>query len=130
VPAQPAEFYAHSLPDQPPEKWQRLEEHLENVAELAAKFARPFGGQEWAYLAGRNHDLGKATPAWQAWLRKVNDVIDEFAYLITPGTRRMPTLAHNGSPGIPSTLASCWLIALPGTMEDCQTGTRRRRKPA
>jgi hypothetical protein len=28
------EFYAHSLPGEPPEKWQPLEEHLKNVAEM------------------------------------------------------------------------------------------------
>jgi hypothetical protein len=25
------QYYAHSLPDQPPEKWQLLEDHLKNV---------------------------------------------------------------------------------------------------
>jgi CRISPR-associated endonuclease/helicase Cas3 len=79
VPASPPNYYAHSLSEQPPEKWQKLEEHLQNVACMAAEFAKPFGGEEWARLAGRNHDLGKATLAWQAWLRKVNDVIDLFA---------------------------------------------------
>jgi HD superfamily phosphodiesterase len=52
-------YYAHSLKDQPPETWQPLEEHLRNVAELAAGFARPFGGEEWAWNAGWLHDLGK-----------------------------------------------------------------------
>jgi hypothetical protein len=27
-------YYAHSLEGQPPEKWQLLEEHLKNVAEM------------------------------------------------------------------------------------------------
>lgn len=52
-------FYAHSLENEPPEKWQPLEKHLQNVARLAAEFARPFGGEEWAFLAGLWHDLGK-----------------------------------------------------------------------
>jgi CRISPR-associated endonuclease/helicase Cas3 len=52
-------FYAHSLPGRPPDEWQPLEEHLRNVAELARKFAEPFGAGEWAYLAGLWHDLGK-----------------------------------------------------------------------
>lgn len=72
-------FYAHSLENQPTEKWQPLEEHLRNVAEMAAEFASPFGAQKWGVLAGNKHDLGKGTKAWQAYLRKANNVIDEFA---------------------------------------------------
>lgn len=61
-------FYAHSLENQPPEKWQPLEEHLQNVSVLAANFARPFGGDKWARLAGLWHDLGKYSNAFQAKL--------------------------------------------------------------
>ena len=60
--------YAHSAKDQPPEKWQTLEEHSRNVAELAAQFAAPFGSSEAARLLGWVHDLGKATKAFQAYL--------------------------------------------------------------
>ncbi|WP_372808782.1 hypothetical protein [Pontiella sp.] len=42
-------LYAHSN-DGPPEGWQPLAEHLDNVAELAAQFAEPFGGEQWARL--------------------------------------------------------------------------------
>jgi hypothetical protein len=49
--------YAHSLEDQSPEKWQPLEDHLHQVAQRAAEFAKPFGGEEWARLAGLWHDL-------------------------------------------------------------------------
>ena len=68
--------YAHSKEGEPPENWQSLEEHLKNVAHLAATFAAPFGGEEWAHLAGLWHDLGKysnefqkmpATPAALIW---------------------------------------------------------------
>jgi len=59
------EFYAHSLEGEPPEKWQRLEEHLESVAKMAAELAEPFGGGEWARLAGLWHDLGKYSHAFQ-----------------------------------------------------------------
>ena len=37
------QYYAHSKEDQPPEEWQRLEEHLKNVAEMARLFADAFG---------------------------------------------------------------------------------------
>lgn len=71
--------YAHSKDGAPPEDWQPLEEHLDNVAKLAAAFAKPFGGAEWAHLAGRWHDLGKGTLPWQAFLRRENGVVDDFA---------------------------------------------------
>jgi len=51
-------FYAHSNRSEP-DNWQPLDEHLENVAKMAANFAQPFGGQEWARLAGLWHDLGR-----------------------------------------------------------------------
>lgn len=37
-------FYAHSKDGEPPEKWQPLEEHLKNVAELARICRRFWGG--------------------------------------------------------------------------------------
>lgn len=61
----PNQFYAHSLSGKPPEKWQPLREHLKNVAEMAREFAKPFGGAEWAYLAGLWHDLGKYSEEFQ-----------------------------------------------------------------
>lgn len=67
-------FYAHSLEGEPPEKWQPLEDHLRNVAELAAEFAQPFGGEEWACLAGLWHDLGKYSEAFQKKLYDANGV--------------------------------------------------------
>ena len=57
-------YYAHSN-DGPSETWQPLEDHLQNVAEKAAKFAAPFGGEQWAHLAGLWHDLGKYHPDFQ-----------------------------------------------------------------
>ncbi len=71
-------YYAHSLEGRPPKEWQPLEEHLKNVADLAAEFAGVFGGEKFAAPAGGSHDIGKGTKAWQAYLRQVNGVIDEF----------------------------------------------------
>jgi len=59
------EYYAHSKENEPPENWQPLDEHLKNVADLAAEFAKPFGGEQWARLAALWHDLGKYSPAFQ-----------------------------------------------------------------
>lgn len=58
-------FYAHSLPDTPIEHWQPLEKHLRNVAEMAGEFARSFSGDQWAYLVGLWHDLGKCSREFQ-----------------------------------------------------------------
>ncbi|MBN1276318.1 MAG: CRISPR-associated helicase Cas3' [Deltaproteobacteria bacterium] len=71
-------YYAHSLPGKPIEEWQPLENHLENVADLAAEFAEVFNAKSWGKLAGKNHDIGKGTLQWQAYLRKVNNIIDDF----------------------------------------------------
>jgi CRISPR-associated endonuclease/helicase Cas3 len=68
--------YAHTLP--PPKTqadWEPLYDHLRRVAEGdsealtgAARFAEPFGGQEWARLLGWWHDLGKYSEAFQDYL--------------------------------------------------------------
>ena len=58
-------YYAHSKKNQSPGNWQPLEEHLKNVAQMAAEFAAPFGGEPWAHLAGLWHDLGKYSPDFQ-----------------------------------------------------------------
>ncbi|MCD7863303.1 MAG: CRISPR-associated helicase Cas3' [Lachnospiraceae bacterium] len=44
---------------------QTVEEHCENVAELAAQFAEPFHAESWGYCAGIMHDVGKATTGFQ-----------------------------------------------------------------
>ncbi len=72
-------YYAHSLEGKPPSGWQPLEEHLQNVAKIAAEFADYFGASAWGSILGGNHDLGKGTLPWQAYLRRANDIIDEFA---------------------------------------------------
>ena len=71
-------YYAHSLDGEPPSDWQPLEEHLKNVAQLASKFANYFDAQVWGSILGKNHDLGKGTRPWQAYLRRANNIIDEF----------------------------------------------------
>lgn len=72
-------LYAHSLPDQLPGEWQRLDSHLNGVAILAARFAQEFQSSVWAQQAGLLHDLGKAAREFQAYLRRENH-IDDPAY--------------------------------------------------
>lgn len=63
-------LFAHSRPaPHSEETWEPLEKHLDDVASLAARFAEPFGGQEAAWIAGLLHDLGKAKPGFQNYLR-------------------------------------------------------------
>ena len=55
--------YAHlSLDGQ---RKQTVTQHLKGTADLAAGFARPFGGEEQARLAGLLHDIGKYSDAFQ-----------------------------------------------------------------
>jgi CRISPR-associated endonuclease/helicase Cas3 len=56
---------AHLGPDG---KHHSLEEHLQDVSNLAAKFAEPWGGGEEARCAGIWHDLGKYRAAFQDYL--------------------------------------------------------------
>lgn len=50
----------------PIEHW--LDEHLQAVAQLAADYATAFQSNEWAYVAGLWHDLGKYNPAFQDYI--------------------------------------------------------------
>lgn len=56
--------YAHSLPGEPKERWQRLREHLDATAELAEEFAGTYA-PGWGRIAGLWHDAGKYQEAFQ-----------------------------------------------------------------
>ncbi|MFC4108156.1 CRISPR-associated helicase Cas3' [Micromonospora zhanjiangensis] len=60
-------LWAHSPSDGG--QWHALEDHLRGTAELARRFAAPFGGGELAYWLGALHDVGKASCAWQEGLK-------------------------------------------------------------
>lgn len=72
-------FYAHSKEGAPIDKWQRLDVHLKNVASLAGDFAHAFGAQQWGYVAGLWHDLGKYSGQFQRKLigECANEASDE-----------------------------------------------------
>ena len=67
------ECFAHSLENRPPEEWQKLDEHLKNVAKFAKQFAESFGCSDWAYLAGLWHDIGKYSQEFQNMLINSRD---------------------------------------------------------
>lgn len=69
--------WAHSKKGQPPENWQPLRQHLENVAARAAEFAAPFGANTWAFLAGLWHDLGKYSNEFQKYLESQSEACAE-----------------------------------------------------
>lgn len=91
-------FYAHSKEGEPPEKWQSLVEHLENVAKMAKEFAGDFGAGEWGYLAGLWHDLGKYSLQFQGYLRHSADIGD--------GSQDMPGRIDHSSAGAHYAIAS------------------------
>ncbi|MFT4038434.1 MAG: CRISPR-associated helicase Cas3' [Thermomicrobiales bacterium] len=64
-----------------------LATHLRDVAALARQYAAPFGGGDFAELAGLLHDIGKANPAFQAYL---------FANEREPGKKHR-TVDHKGA---------------------------------
>lgn len=64
-----AGLYAHSLEDAPPERWEPLRHHLEAVGRTAAGFAAAFGAEDLGAAVGLLHDLGKARPGFQSYIR-------------------------------------------------------------
>lgn len=67
VPPRKSDPIAHSAPEQGGDP-QRLYDHAKNVAEMAARFAEPFGAEKMARWLGWWHDAGKAHPRVQRYL--------------------------------------------------------------
>ncbi len=62
------DYAAHTPPDDDPERWHDLKEHLFAVANAAAGFAASFGAEKLASAAGLTHDLAKADSRFQEYL--------------------------------------------------------------
>lgn len=62
---QTVSYYAHAGVQANFHDWQKLQDHLLRVAELAQGRASVFGAGEWAHLIGALHDLGKYSQAFQ-----------------------------------------------------------------
>lgn len=61
--------FAHSVDGQSAAAWEPLKTHLDEVADLSAKFAEKFGAGDWGRVAGLLHDVGKLSPEFQAKLK-------------------------------------------------------------
>ena len=59
---------------QPNGEWKEhfLDDHLPDVARLAAEFAAAFGSEDWAHQAGLWHDLGKFREKFQRYIKSVS----------------------------------------------------------
>lgn len=74
-------IYAHSANKE--NKRQPLDRHCTNVALKASEFAECFGSGAWAYNIGLLHDLGKASTAFQNYLKSASneDSDEDGAYI-------------------------------------------------
>ena len=57
-------------------KMEDVQNHLDEVAQMASEFARSFGAENWAQLAGAFHDIGKCSEAFQNRILNNGPIID------------------------------------------------------
>ena len=67
-------YYAHSLKDDPnTDRWQKLADHLQAVAQMAGSFARQFQAEDWGHNLGMLHDIGKGSQSFQTYLLRCQE---------------------------------------------------------
>lgn len=66
-------YFAHTSSGRT-DTWEPLEQHLTEVGELAADFADEINAASWGRIAGRYHDIGKFSNAFQGYLCAAADV--------------------------------------------------------
>ncbi|MCO8124378.1 CRISPR-associated helicase Cas3', partial [Stieleria sp. TO1_6] len=71
-------YYAHSLPDQPPSNWETMAEHEKAVANRCEEFAARIHPEfkSWGNLLGCWHDIGKYSNEFQTYIHKANHQLD------------------------------------------------------
>ena len=62
-------IFAHSIVSEAEEKWELLADHLVLVGEMARQFAGRFGAAGLGDVAGRLHDIGKMSAAFQSYIK-------------------------------------------------------------
>lgn len=82
-------FYAHSIEGREERLWQGLSSHLRGVGSLSAQFAEKFGAYRAGLCAGRLHDVGKYSIAFQNRIRNRGPKVDHS----TAGARKVVELA-------------------------------------
>ncbi len=87
-------FFGHSATGLDESDWQRLSEHLQQVAALAGQFAAAFGAAELGHCAGLLHDLGKYTDAFQRRLRGSAEKVDHSTWGARVALARYPSLGY------------------------------------
>ncbi len=118
-------FYAHSGKLSDKSDWQLLAEHLQNVAQLAAKMAAPLGLEKAAYLAGLFHDLGKYTTDFQKRLTGADIRVDHS----TAGAVQLAAIASGQDKGMADVIAYAVLghhAGLPDRLNDTAACLDRR----
>jgi CRISPR-associated endonuclease/helicase Cas3 len=90
--------WAHTLVDRDgAHRVHSLRDHLECVGAMASRFAAKWSAGEWASIAGRWHDLGKYSRAFQDYIRTssapseahVDDAATEGEPASAPGRKRV-----------------------------------------
>jgi len=81
--ARPIAHVRFDTNNNPIEHW--LDDHLRDVAELAAQYARAFQSEQWADSAGVWHDLGKYNPEFQSYIRDKTGYERENAHVESVG---------------------------------------------
>ena len=71
-------FFAHSGDASDRSDWQDLREHLECVARLGEKKAKPLGLTRAAAVASLLHDLGKFDPRFQRYIAGAGASVDHL----------------------------------------------------
>ncbi|MCF7989161.1 MAG: CRISPR-associated helicase Cas3' [Thiohalocapsa sp.] len=77
----PTRPIAHAVKEGEDWRLHDLDDHLRDVAFSARAFARSFGGDDWASLAGLWHDLGKYRQRFQLYIRTASGLEAEGAHI-------------------------------------------------
>lgn len=125
----PSLVYAHSLADRPQSEWESLRCHLHAVAQTAARFGAAFGWANAAEAAGKLHDIGKVSAAFQAYIRRSSgggeDALARRGDHSSAGAREAVQLYG----GVLGTLLAYGIAGHHAGLSDWEDGLERRLDP-